>query len=168
MSTALAANRNSFSPAELVSRQKSGWSLERPFYLDSAIFELDVERVWHRQWLFAGHANSLAKSGDYFLVEVGGESLILIRDQCDLIHALINSCRHRGSRVCIEPAGNKRSLVCPYHQWVYGHDGTLLSARLMGEDFDKSRFGLRRIHAREVEGLIFICFAAERLHSSNQ
>lgn len=146
---------------ELCARQQPGWSLERAFYTDPTVFDHDLERVWHRQWIFAGHGNAITKAGDFFLVQIGDESLILTRDAKGAVHALFNSCRHRGSRVCNEPSGNARSLVCPYHQWVYGQDGRLISARLMGVDFDKSRFGLRRAHAREVQGLIFICLAPE-------
>ncbi len=147
--------------AGLVARQAAGWSLEQPFYTDGAVFDLDLERIWHRQWLFAGHGNAIGKPGDYFLLPVGGESLIIVRDHQGFVHALFNTCRHRGSRICTQPAGNARSLVCPYHQWVYAHDGSLLSARLMAAEFDKARFGLRCAHAREVEGLLFICLAEE-------
>ena len=149
------------SPAQIIARQQQGWSLERAFYTHPVLFDLDLEHVWHRQWIFAGHGNAIADAGDYFLVQIADESLILIRDQKGSIHALFNSCRHRGSRVCVENSGHARSLVCPYHQWVYCHDGQLISARLMAGDFDKSHFGLRRAHAREVGGLIFICLAEE-------
>ena len=146
---------------ELHSRQQLGWSLERAFYTAPDVFDHDLERVWHRQWIFVGHGCVIPMPGDYFLVQIGEESLILTRDAKGAIHALFNSCRHRGSRVCSEPSGNARSLVCPYHQWVYGQDGRLISARLMGAEFDKSRFGLRRAHAREMQGLIFICLSPE-------
>lgn len=63
--------------------------------------------------------------------------------------------------ICAELSGHLKRLVCPYHQWTYGLDGTLLACRGMQPELDKSRFGLHRVHAREVEGLIFISLARE-------
>jgi Rieske 2Fe-2S family protein len=53
---------------DLCARQQPGWSLERAFYTDPGVFDHDLERVWHRQWIFAGHGNAIAKAGDYFQI----------------------------------------------------------------------------------------------------
>lgn len=143
--------------AELVRSQPPGLSLARPFYTAAEVFEADLERVWSRNWVFVGHAARIPETGDYFTVEIGQESLIVVRDERGDIHALFNTCRHRGSRVCVESAGRAKRLVCPYHQWTYAHDGTLLGARHMPADLDKSRLGLRRAQARVTQGLIFVC-----------
>ena len=74
---------------------------------------------------------------------------------------MINVCRHRGSHVCYEKSGNANLLVCPYHAWSYDLDGSLRSARHMGKTLDKAKFGLKRIHVRVLEGLVFVCFADE-------
>jgi len=143
--------------AELVRKQPPGLSLARPFYTAAEVFEADLERVWSRNWVFVGHAARIPQTGDYLTVEIGQESLIVVRDERGHINALLNTCRHRGSRVCVESAGRASRLVCPYHQWTYAHDGTLLAARHMPPDLDKSRFGLRRAQARVTQGLIFVC-----------
>ena len=145
--------------ASLISTRRAGWSLERSFYTDAGVFARDLERVFMRQWLFAGHISQAPNLGDYFLFEMGNESLIIIRGQDNQIRALFNVCRHRGSRVCTEQSGKAKSLVCPYHQWVYKCDGSLASARLMPENFDKTQFGLHTAHTRVFEGLIFVCLA---------
>ena len=99
-SDALQAARSApASLADIIARQKQGWSLERAFYTDPTLFDLDLEHVWYRQWLFAGYGNAIASAGDYFLTQIADESLIIIRDQQGSIHALFNTCRHRGSRV---------------------------------------------------------------------
>lgn len=139
--------------------RRAGHSLEQSFYTDPEIYRADIERVFLRSWLYAGHASRIPRPGDYFLFELGEESLIVIRGQGDQVHALLNVCRHRGSRICLEPEGSARSLVCPYHQWVYSADGSLLNARLMTDDFDRSAYGLQRAHVRRLEGLIFVCLA---------
>ncbi|HZO87515.1 MAG TPA: aromatic ring-hydroxylating dioxygenase subunit alpha [Chthonomonadaceae bacterium] len=140
----------------LIVNRRPGWSLEQPFYTAPDIFALDLERVFRRCWLFAGHANRIPNPGDYFTHALANDSLILIRDDDGQIHALFNTCRHRGSLICLEPSGHARKLVCPYHQWVYEKNGALASAKMMPDDLDKSAFGLHRAHVRVVEGLIFI------------
>src|SRR5262249_55609395 len=97
--------------------------------------------------------------GDYFTWNVAGEPLVFVRGDDGQVHALYNVCRHRGSLVCNQERGNARALVCPYHQWVYDTDGTLLSARLMGEGFDTAPWSLHRAHVRVCEDLIFVCLA---------
>lgn len=138
---------------------RPGWSLPGAFYSDETVYREDVERLWRRGWLFAGHACEISKPGDYFTLEVDADSIIVIRGEEDAVHGLHNVCRHRGSVICTEPAGHAHRLVCPYHQWTYGLDGRLLACRGMQEDLDKSQFGLLRVAAREVEGLIFISLA---------
>ncbi|HVZ19349.1 MAG TPA: aromatic ring-hydroxylating dioxygenase subunit alpha [Terriglobales bacterium] len=141
---------------DLLQRRQAGYGLDPTFYTSDSIFQKDIENVFLENWLFAGHANRIPNPGDYFLFEVANESFIVIRDAQMRVHALVNVCRHRGSRICIEGEGTARSLVCPYHQWVYRHDGALLNARFMPEDFDVAKNGLFRAHVEVLEDLIFI------------
>lgn len=143
----------------LIARCRPGWSLPGEFYSDEEIYRHDLARVWRTGWLFAGHACEIPKAGDFFTLEVDTDSIIVARGDRGEIHALHNVCRHRGSTICHEPAGHATRLVCPYHQWTYGLDGRLLGCRGMPDDLDKAQFGLIRIHAREVGGLIFISLA---------
>ncbi len=112
-------------------------------------------------WLFAGHSCQIPNPGDYFLYEVDGDSLIIVRDKGGQVQVLYNVCRHRGSLICEAPEGHVKRFICPYHQWTYDIDGHLLLWRGMQEDLDKSELGLHHAHAREVEGLIFISMAEE-------
>jgi Rieske 2Fe-2S family protein len=144
---------------ELIVARRPGFSLEQPFYTSESVFQEDLKRVFFRHWLFAGHASRMSKPGDYFTLELGNESIIIIRDDELQLHALWNVCRHRGSRICTESEGAAKNLVCPYHQWVYRPDGTLLKARLMPEGFETAGYGLSRAHVRVMEGLIFVSAA---------
>lgn len=144
---------------EFVPRRRPGFTLEQPYYTSEFIFNEDLKHVFFKQWLFAGHASSVPKPGDFFTLELGTESIIIIRDDQLRLHSLWNVCRHRGSQICTESEGSARSLVCPYHQWVYRPDGSLLKARLMPEDFDTAGHGLFRAHLAVIEGLIFVCLA---------
>jgi Rieske 2Fe-2S family protein len=145
----------------LAARCQPGWSLPHEFFSDEEIYRRDLERVWREGWLFAGHSCEIPKIGDYFTLQVDADSVIVIRADSGHIHAIHNVCRHRGSMICDESAGHVSRLVCPYHQWTYGLDGSLLACRGMQEDLDKSQFGLKRVCLEEVEGLLFISLAAE-------
>ncbi|MCZ7570961.1 MAG: aromatic ring-hydroxylating dioxygenase subunit alpha [Ardenticatenaceae bacterium] len=143
----------------LIENHRLGWTLARPFYTDSAVYELEVERIFRKSWLFAGHISRIPKPGDYFLYEFEGESLIIIRADDDRLHALLNVCRHRGSRVCPDESGHVHYLVCPYHAWAYERDGRLKAARLMPDDFDRTQFGLCEARLQVLEGFIFVSLA---------
>ena len=145
---------------ELVARQKPGFTLEQPFYRDPEIFRRDMARVVARAWLYVAHVSEIPGPGDFLLYEIGEESIILVRGSDGEVRAFFNVCRHRGSRICLESGGKVgQALTCPYHAWVYDLEGRLIRARGMGEDFDKSAFGLHPCRVREAHGLIFICLA---------
>ena len=144
---------------QLVAQRKSNFSLPQPFYTDEALFKLDMENLFHKQWLFAGHDCEVANEGDYITLEIGAQPVIIVRGKDGVINAFHNSCKHRGSRICSEKSGSGPKLVCPYHQWTYGLDGALLAARSMAEDFDKADHGLSPVALENVGGLIFICLS---------
>jgi Rieske 2Fe-2S family protein len=145
----------------LLAQCRPGWSLPREFYFDEEIYRLDLERVWRQGWLFAGHSCEMPAAGDYLTLRVDADSIIVTRCQDGVVRAFHNVCRHRGSIICGDDHGHTSRFVCPYHQWTYGTDGKLLACRGMPEDFDKAQFSLHSVHAREVEGLIYISLASK-------
>jgi Rieske 2Fe-2S family protein len=144
---------------QMISAQVSGRALDQEFYQSEAIYRRDLERVFMHHWLCAGHIGSAPNPGDYFVVEIDRESIIIVRGQDGELRALANVCCHRGSRVCRDLAGSTKTFVCPYHGWVYGLDGALRGARHMPADFDLAGRGLHQIQLRVAAGLIFISFA---------
>src|SRR4051794_25806871 len=143
----------------LIAGCRPGWSLPGPFYADDTIYRRDIERVWRRGWIFAGHTCEIPEPGDYLTVAVDSDSVLIIRGDAGEIHAVHNVCRHRGSRLCAEASGHLGKIVCPYHQWAYARDGRLLACRGMPEDLDRSQFGLIPVSVRELEGLIYFSLA---------
>jgi Rieske 2Fe-2S family protein len=143
---------------QLLQNYRSGYTLEQDFYLDQELFDIEFDKIWKSCWLFAGTTAEIPKSGDYITYQVGKESIIIIRDG-NHFFAHYNTCRHRGSLICLEKKGNTPKLLCPYHQWVYNKDGSLFKARLMPEDFDKTDHGLKAVHLKKIEGFIFISLA---------
>jgi phenylpropionate dioxygenase-like ring-hydroxylating dioxygenase large terminal subunit len=139
--------------------------LPRDFYTDPAIFEYDMERMLLRHWFCAGHISSIPRSGDFLVVDLGLESIIIIRAADGAVRALLNVCRHRGSRICSGRSGKAQAgrLTCPYHAWSYDLDGHLLAARQMPESFRREHNSLKALPVRIMEGLIFTTFAARPL-----
>jgi Rieske 2Fe-2S family protein len=149
------------SAADLVARRTVGHSLEAHFYISDEFFGLDVEAVFARSWLFVAAEAELPEPGDYITVTVGPYSVIIVRDDDDEVRAFHNVCRHRGARVLNEERGSVGNIVCGYHHWTYGVDGTLLHAESQPPGFDPTCFGLKTVHVRTVAGLVFICLATQ-------
>lgn len=147
--------------AETIPRRTPGYALEAPFYVNEEFFDLDVDVIFSRHWIFVATEAEIPEPGDYVTVDIGSASVIVLRDDDEQLRALRNVCRHRGSRILHERCGSVGHLVCGYHQWTYATDGTLIHAGQQADGFDKTRFGLKRVSVRSVEGLVFICLAPD-------
>ena len=142
----------------LIAGHRPGHALNRAFYLDETIFEHDLDLLLER-WTWAGHVSELAQIGAWFTVELGAESAIVARGHDGELRAMANVCRHRGSRVRLEPRGVATTFTCPYHAWSYRLDGSLRAAREMPPGFDTASSGLKPLPLVVIGGLIFISFA---------
>ena len=140
----------------LTNRYVQGFSLEQAFYTHPEVFNFEWKHIWKKYWLFAGTTAEIPKPGDFFTYALQNDSIIIIRGNQGEIFAHYNTCRHRGSLICLEERGHTPKLVCPYHQWVYEKDGSLFKARLMSDDFDKSAYGLHAARIAVIGGFIFI------------
>ena len=138
-----------------------GFSLEASFYTSREVYDLDLAAVFESHWLFVAAEAEISEPGDYVTVELGPYSVIVVRDDDESVRALHNVCRHRGSRILGAECGSVANLVCPYHQWTYRTDGSLIFAESQPASFDKGRFGLKPVHVEVVCGLVFICLAAD-------
>jgi len=147
--------------SQLIDQQRERYALAREFYTDPDIYERDIERIFLRSWLYAGHQSEIPNPGDWFLFEFAGESVIIARSMAGEITAMLNVCRHRGSRICLEQKGCSKRLICRYHGWTYDLDGTLVGASRMGDDFDKSGIALKRLHVELLDGMIYVNFAEQ-------
>jgi len=146
---------------QLLHDYSSGYSLDQRFYKDQEVFDAEIQAIWLQKWLFAGLACEIKELGAWFKVDIGSASAIVIRSMDGQVRGFHNTCRHRGSRICVAEKGRSRNLTCPYHQWTYDSEGTLLFAREMSEGFDKSLHGLKPLHVEDVGGYLFVSFADE-------
>lgn len=141
----------------LIANRRPGYSLDASFYLSPAIFDLDMDAIFSRHWIFVAVEPDIPEPGDFVTVDVGQQSVVILRDDDEQLRAFHNVCRHRGARLCTQGQGAVGNLVCPYHQWTYRLDGALAYAEHMGDDFDKSQLGLKPVRIESLSGLIFIC-----------
>lgn len=144
--------------AQILSRQPN-FSLTRDLYGDPAVYHADLREIFYREWLFAVPACELPKPGSFATLQVGAYPVVVVRGKDMRIRAFHNVCRHRGQRLCAKASGSTTNLVCPYHQWTYDLEGKLIFARDMGEDFDASKFGLKKVHCVDLGGVVYICLA---------
>ncbi|MFI8412160.1 SRPBCC family protein [Paeniglutamicibacter gangotriensis] len=143
----------------LIARRVPGLCLEAPFYTSEDMLAIDISEIFAKHWIFVATDAEIPEPGDYLTISVGPHSVILLRDDDEEISALHNVCRHRGAMILNDPSGSVGNLVCGYHHWTYGSDGSLLHADSQPKDFDKTLFGLRKVAAQSVAGLIFICLS---------
>ena len=147
-------------PIAAAAKARPDWrSLPGEFFASDDIYRADLERVWRQGWLFVGHDCEIPRAGDFLTFNIGIDPLIAIRGDDDVVRVFHNVCRHRGTLLCREPNGSVRQLVCPYHQWVYGKDGKLLSCRGMQDGLDTAALGLSPVATENLCGFIFVNLA---------
>ena len=146
----------------LVHGRRPGHSLDAPFYTSPDIFAADMDAIFSRHWIYVGVEPDVPEPGDVMMVDIGKASILIARDDDGGISAFHNVCRHRGARLVDEEKSTVGNLVCRYHSWTYDLAGGLIHAPHMGAGFDKSCHGLKPVHLRSLEGLLFICLATIR------
>ncbi|MGY0399410.1 MAG: aromatic ring-hydroxylating oxygenase subunit alpha [Ostreibacterium sp.] len=144
---------------KLLDRRVRGNSLEADFYNDQNILDLELKAIFEHEWMFAGNSSEIPNAGDYLTTMIGKTGVIVTRTEEGVLRAYQNSCRHRGSIVCLEAKGHANKFVCPYHQWTYGLDGSLLHAGEMNKNFDPASHSLIPVNLELMAGLIYVCIA---------
>jgi phenylpropionate dioxygenase-like ring-hydroxylating dioxygenase large terminal subunit len=123
--------------------------ISREIFVNEEIYQQEQEQVFAKGWLLVGHESQVSKPGDYFVSCMGEESVILCRDRESKIHVFLNSCMHRGMKVCRYDEGNTPVFTCPYHGWSYATDGKLVGVPYFksayDEKLDKSQWGLAEV-----------------------
>jgi Rieske 2Fe-2S family protein len=146
------------------SYQAGARTMPREFYTDDGIFAEERDRIFARHWICVGRESDVPEPGDFRLIDVAGESLILLRDHGGTLRALYNVCRHRGTRLCEAASGRLHETIqCPYHAWTYRLDGRLAGAPHMSETpgFDKRDYPLHSARLAAWEGFLFVALSAD-------
>lgn len=139
----------------LVDEQRAHGSI----YTDPAIFEAELDRIFHRGWVYVGHESEVPSRGDYCLRPVGRQPVIMVRGEDDEVRILMNRCPHRGAQVCAQERGTTRGFVCAYHGWSFSNTGRLIAVPKRegyGDTFCKEDFELRPApRVGKYRGLVF-------------
>ncbi len=142
-------------------------TLPSSWYQDEHIFALEREHIFFQEWLCVGRDEDLATAGDHRVLDIQGESILLLRNTEGALRAFYNVCRHRGARLCAAPDADKsvlkggvssKFIVCPYHAWSYDLDGQLIRAPHVPDDceFNADDIQLYPVAVDSWEGFIFI------------
>jgi len=100
-------------------------TVHKSVYTDQAIFDLEMERIFGKAWLYVAHESQLKNTGDFVRARMGTQDYIVTRDEHGQINVLQNRCTHRGATLCNEHRGNTSRMVCGYHQWMFDLGGKL-------------------------------------------
>ena len=144
-------------------------AVHRCVYVDPAIFEIELTRIFERSWIYVGHESQVARPGDYYATSIGRHPVVMVRGNDQKIRVFFNRCLHKGAQLVGEGCGTVgKALRCGYHGWIYGLDGALRSVPARG-GYDGSavrpgaeEFALRSVASVEQHrGFIFARVAAE-------
>ena len=120
--------------------------VDRRIFYDPDIYQLEMEQIFARAWLFMCHESQIPNPGDFFLNFMGEDRVIVVRNNEGGISVLVNSCRHRGNAVCRADEGHASSFMCTYHGWTYDLNGALVGVpgfkEVYHEELDRENWGL--------------------------
>ncbi|KUJ69505.1 ribosomal subunit interface protein [Streptomyces albus subsp. albus] len=137
--------------------------LDRRIFWDPQVFDRELERIFARCWLFVAHESQLPRAGSFLTTWMGLDHVVVVRRRDRGIGVYLNSCPHRGNRVCTAETGTARGFVCDYHGWSFGLDGALKGMHEAATyertpGFDRARLGLTRARVDTYKGLVFATF----------
>jgi len=128
-------------------------------YTNPAVFADEMDKIFHRGWVYVGHQGEVPNVGDFRLKRIGLQPVIMVRDQHGAVQLLFNRCRHRGATLCQEGQGNTRSFRCMYHGWTYQLNGDLSGVpgeEAYGDGFKREELGLMKVpRVASYRGFIF-------------
>ncbi|HZO80115.1 MAG TPA: aromatic ring-hydroxylating dioxygenase subunit alpha [Candidatus Binataceae bacterium] len=128
-------------------------------YSDPDVFEDELERIFHRGWVYVGHANEIPNPGDFRLAQIGRVPVIMVRDEQGTVQVLLNRCRHRAATVCQLTRGNTQRFRCAYHGWTYKCSGELAAVPYQdayGGNLPRAELGLTKVpRVDSYRGFVF-------------
>ena len=146
----------------LIVDQPNHFKVSGRLYHEPAVFDEEMDKIFHRGWVFVGHETEVVKAGDFVTRMIGLQPVIMSRDKDNQLHLLMNRCRHRSATVCQEEYGNATSFQCPYHGWTYASNGDLtrvpFKLGMAGylDSFRQEEYGLARVpRVANHRGFIF-------------
>jgi phenylpropionate dioxygenase-like ring-hydroxylating dioxygenase large terminal subunit len=116
--------------------------VRREVYTDPAIFELEMQRIHERVWIYCGHDSQVPKTGDYYTLQIGRQPMLMVRAADGSVNVLYNRCPHRGNLMVGDRYGSSGEFFrCSYHAWSFHHDGRLRSIPMMESGYAGTPYG---------------------------
>src|SRR5690606_31116908 len=135
------------------------YRVAREIFTEPALFELEMEHIFEKTWIYACHESQIARPHDFYAVTIGRQPIIVTRDGENNLHAFANACRHRGATLVRVTRGNQKFFTCPFHGWCYGSDGRLVHVKepeQYGGFLDYPKYGLREARVASYRGFVFV------------
>ena len=135
--------------------------VHRNVYTDPEIFDLEMERIWAKTWIYIGHESQVAEKGSYITLNYGKVPVVMVRDNDDKVHVLHNRCGHKGAKLVDRPCGKIPAFRCCYHGWRFRLDGKLLGVPHLqgyeGTGFDKDdpQYSMQKLRSESLRGFVF-------------
>ena len=133
-----------------------GSAVNRELFVDDTLYRLEQERIFARCWLYIGHQTQLPEIGSFLSTTMGEDPIFVVRDASGRLRAFLNSCSHRGAKVCRAETGKTAAFRCPYHAWTFNTSGELIGVPrerdVFPAQFDRAEFGLREVAQLDTFG----------------
>ncbi len=140
-------------------------TLPASYYFDAAHYQREMNRIWQRNWVYVCRSSALATPRSFRTLQLGEQSVFVVRGEDGVARAFHNTCRHRGAALCRSSEGrfNAAGIICPYHAWRYNLRGDLvqISSALPGDGFERRDFSLYGLPVTEWNGFIFTALTNE-------
>jgi benzoate/toluate 1,2-dioxygenase alpha subunit len=134
--------------------------VDRNIFVNEALFDLEMKRIWERVWIYIAHESQLPKPKDFLTSWIGRVPVMVNRSKEGKLQAFVNSCTHRGATLCRKIKGNSGTFVCGFHGWAFNSEGKLLApmnekAGAYPPAFDKEQLGMKRVRLESYRGFLF-------------
>jgi len=126
-------------------------------YTDPQWFEAEKREIFRRLPLMVGLSRDIPQPGDKLLFDAVGPSILVVRDKDHRVHAYLNMCPHRATKL-VQECRRSSLITCPFHGWTFDLQGKLVG--LPGSEsfagIERAQLGLIRVPVVERHGMIFV------------
>lgn len=169
MNTKVVSFRNAGTTTDLdIGNMVEPERVHRKVYVDPEVFELEMDRIFGRSWIYVGHESQVPNTGDYYTTSVGRQPVVMTRHADGNVYVLENRCPHKGALVCPDRSGHAKRFTCMYHGWSFNCDGSLSAVPVRsgyeGTSFDPNdpANGMKRLpRVENYRGFVFASLRAD-------